>query len=262
MKDRLLSSIVLLVIVIPIFWFGGNLFLLFDGIVACLAYKEMTKLKTNTPVICLILGLLSLILFIYSNNTKNMFLVGIPYFPLIFTFLSLLIPTIISKYYKIYKTDDALSLIGMVLFLGIAFNSFNVFMMTNKMLLLYIVVITVLSDVFAYLIGSKIGKRHFTKISPNKTIEGSIAGLLMGTVGGVLFYLYMIDGSVNIFYLIGLTILLNISGMIGDLIFSKIKRDNNIKDFSNLIPGHGGVLDRLDSLIIASLFYLLITKMF
>lgn len=50
--------------------------------------------------------------------------------------------------------------------------------------------------------------------------------------------------------------------MIGDLIFSKIKRDNNIKDFSNLIPGHGGVLDRLDSLIIASLFYLLITKMF
>lgn len=83
----------------------------------------------------------------------------------------------------------------------------------------------------------------------------------MGTVGGVLFYLYMIDGSVNIFYLIGLTILLNISGMIGDLIFSKIKRDNNIKDFSNLILGHG-VLDRLDSLIIASLFYLLITKMF
>jgi len=129
------------------------------------------------------------------------------------------------------------------------------------MLLLYIAIITILSDVFAYLFGSKFGKRHFTKISPNKTIEGSVAGLIIGTIGGVLFYIYMIDSSVNIIYIIGLTILLNIFGMVGDLIFSKIKRDNNIKDFSNLIPGHGGILDRLDSLIIASLVYLLITKM-
>ena len=261
MKNRLFSSIVLLCIVIPIFIIGNNIFLIFDGIVACLAYKELTKLKKDTPVICLILGLLSLILFIYSNNTKNMFLVGIPYFPIIFTFLTLLVPTIYSKYYKKYTTSDAFNLIGIVLFLGLAFNSFNVYMMTNKMLLLYIAIITILSDVFAYLFGSKFGKRHFTKISPNKTIEGSVAGLIIGTIGGVLFYIYMIDSSVNIIYIIGLTILLNIFGMVGDLIFSKIKRDNNIKDFSNLIPGHGGILDRLDSLIIASLVYLLITKM-
>lgn len=72
MKDRLLSSIVFLLI-IPVFWFGGNLFLLFDGIVACLVYKELTKLKTNTPVVCLILGLLSLILFIYSTILRICF---------------------------------------------------------------------------------------------------------------------------------------------------------------------------------------------
>lgn len=260
MKDRILSSIVMVLICIPIFILGGNWFLLFSLLVAALCYQELTKLKSDTPVICNIMGLLSLILLICSNN-DGLYLLGIPYFPILFTTITLLLPTIISRYNKNYTTSDAFNLIGEIVLLGLAFNSLNLLMQSNKMILLYIIVITVLSDVFAYLIGSKFGHKHFTKISPNKTIEGSIAGLVASTIGGVVFYLLCVNSSINVIWLIMLTVLLSLAGMFGDLLFSKIKREHNIKDFSKIIPGHGGVLDRLDSLIIASLFYLLIMRM-
>lgn len=260
MKDRILSSIVMILICVPIFILGGNWFLLFSLLLASLCYKELTKLESDTPVICNIMGLLSLILFICANN-DGLYLMGIPYFPILFTTISLLLPTIISKYNKNYSTKDAFTLIGEIVLLGLAFNAFNLLMQTNKMILLYIIVITMLSDVFAYLIGSKFGKTHFTKISPNKTIEGSIAGFIAGTIGGVIFYLVFVNNNMNIIGLIILTMLLSLAGMYGDLLFSKIKRENNIKDFSKIIPGHGGVLDRLDSLIITSIFYLLIMRM-
>ena len=261
MKKRFLSSIFMILICVPMFILGGNWFLLFSSLIACLAYKELTKLNTDIPVICLIMGLLSLILFIFSNNA-DLYLLGIPYFPILFTTISMLLPTIISKYNKNYSTKEAFTLIGEIVLLGLSFNAINLFMQTNKMILLYIVAITTLSDIFAYLIGSKFGHTHFTKISPNKTIEGSIAGLVLGTIGGVIFYLLWINNSINIIYLVLLTMLLSLAGMFGDLLFSKIKRENNLKDFSQIIPGHGGILDRLDSLIMASLFYLLIMRMF
>ena len=73
----------------------------------------------------------------------------------------------------------------------------------------------------------------------------------------VLFYLCFINSSVNIFLLIGITLLLSVVGQIGDLFFSSVKRHYDIKDFSNLIPGHGGILDRLDSIIFVVVTFIL-----
>src|SRR5574344_601295 len=252
MKQRLLSALVMIIILVPVYLIGGKLFLIFNGILAIIAYKEMSDLNKKTPFIATILGLLSLLLVVYANVTNF----NIPYYALIFPFIILLIPLLFKKDYKV---NDAFNLIFMVLFLGISFNAFNLFVINNKAILLYLVIITCVNDVFAYLVGSLIGKHHFTKISPKKTIEGCFAGLIFGSVAGILFYLNFIDSFVNINYIIILTIILNIASICGDLIFSKIKRDNNIKDFSNLIPGHGGLLDRLDSLIFTSLVYLFIT---
>ena len=97
------------------------------------------------------------------------------------------------------------------------------------------------------------------EISPNKTWEGSIGGLLAGSVISLIFYNFLIS-SIDI-KLVIITIILSIVGQIGDLIMSKIKRENGIKDFSNILPGHGGILDRLDSSIFVVLAYALMMSL-
>jgi phosphatidate cytidylyltransferase len=115
----------------------------------------------------------------------------------------------------------------------------------------------IFNDIFAFLIGSKFGKTKYSKISPNKSLEGNIAGISFGLVFGFLTYYFLVSKERVIITII-ITLLLNISCQIGDLLFSKIKREHNIKDFSNLIPGHGGILDRFDSLLLTTLVYALI----
>ena len=97
------------------------------------------------------------------------------------------------------------------------------------------------------------------EISPNKTWEGSIGGLLAGSLISLIFYNFLIS-SIDI-KLVIITIILSIVGQIGDLIMSKIKRENGIKDFSNILPGHGGILDRLDSSIFVVLAYALMMSL-
>ena len=113
------------------------------------------------------------------------------------------------------------------------------------------------TDIFAYLIGSLIGSHKFSKISPNKSIEGSIAGSLCATIIGTFYYLAVIDGS-HVLNIIILTLIISLVSQMGDIFFSKIKRENGIKDFSKVIVGHGGILDRLDSLIFAILVYIIL----
>lgn len=113
------------------------------------------------------------------------------------------------------------------------------------------------TDVFAYAIGKLIGKHHFTEISPNKTIEGCVGGLL-GAVTLCTLYTVACQHIFNITFnyanMIIISLLLSIISQIGDLAASTIKRYTGIKDFSNLIPGHGGMLDRIDSIIFIAPF--------
>ena len=111
------------------------------------------------------------------------------------------------------------------------------------------------------IIGNLIGRHQLTPISPKKTIEGALGGVIGGTIAASLFYINVIN-NLHPIQVIIMTITLSIIAQIGDLIFSKIKRENNIKDFSNLIPGHGGILDRLDSIIFTVLFYIIIINIF
>ena len=111
------------------------------------------------------------------------------------------------------------------------------------------------NDIFAYFIGSKFGKNKMcVSISPNKTWEGSIGGLVLGTSSGLIFYKLLI-GNITIKVVL-ITLILSIIGQIGDLIMSRIKRENDIKDYSNIMPGHGGILDRLDSSIFVFITYI------
>lgn len=130
-------------------------------------------------------------------------------------------------------------------------------MEVGKYLVWYILFVAWGTDIVAYFIGKQFGKHHFTEISPKKTVEGTIGGLI-GAVALSMLYTFVLNQfagfNISYLYIIGVSILLSIIGQIGDLAASSIKRYNNIKDFSNLIPGHGGMLDRFDSVIFIAPF--------
>ena len=130
--------------------------------------------------------------------------------------------------------------------------------MTNGRILIWFIFIAAWgTDMFAYFTGKKFGKHKFTKVSPNKSIEGCIGG----TVGAILcMVIYAVvcnnvwNMNINYIYIAIVGLVLSLVGQIGDLAASSIKRYTGIKDFSNLIPGHGGILDRIDSVIFIAPF--------
>lgn len=106
-------------------------------------------------------------------------------------------------------------------------------------------------DIVAYLVGRKWGQHKvIKKISPHKSLEGYLAGLLGSVLVAIVFGYYFLP-TWSMLYLLLSGLVLAAAGMLGDLFESTIKRSANFKDSSNLLPGHGGVLDRLDSLFVA-----------
>lgn len=125
--------------------------------------------------------------------------------------------------------------------------------------LVLLVVLTELNDVFQYLTGKIFGKHKITpKISPNKTLEGLIGGVILTTsLANILGLFLLPNKGILIYSLIGF--LIAVLGFCGDIYMSSIKRKAGVKDTSNLIPGHGGLLDRIDSLLfITPIYYSLI----
>jgi len=228
------------------------------GMLSVLAYKELLDLKENSheiPNFVKLLGMISMLLLVFSEFDGYSIMFGLSYRGLAILLLALFIPTLFYKN-NVYTTREALYLTGIVLMLGLIFNAYILIRALSIYRLLYLILICTLTDAFAMFTGMLIGKHKLCpKISPKKTIEGSLGGTLIGTTVGVIFYINLV-GSFS-YKLILVTLILSIIGQLGDLFFSKIKRENNIKDFSNIMPGHGGILDRLDSLCFVGLAYII-----
>lgn len=117
------------------------------------------------------------------------------------------------------------------------------------------------NDSFAYIIGRRFGKEKlFYSISPQKTVEGFLGGLLFCCLSASLVSRYIEDTLSTPNWLI-IAIIVSIFGTLGDLIESKFKRESNVKDSGKILPGHGGILDRLDSIIFASPYIYLFLKL-
>ena len=203
------------------------------------------------------LSYVCLLLLVYSEFDGYSIAFGLTYRGIALTLLTLLIPTVLYKNDK-YTAKDAFYLIASVLFLGIVFNGLILLRVLSIWHLVYLVLITTMTDMFAMLMGMAFGKHKLIPhVSPNKTIEGSVLGTLVATCVASIFYINVISNA-NILKVILVTICLSVIGQFGDLLFSKIKRENDIKDFSNIMPGHGGILDRLDSLIFVLLAYIML----
>lgn len=118
-------------------------------------------------------------------------------------------------------------------------------------LITYVLILTQFNDVAQFIFGKSLGRlKIIPRVSPNKTLEGLIGGIVATSIFS--YYLGPFLTPLNAHESIGAGILLSLSGFFGDVFMSSVKRDRQIKDFSNFIPGHGGVLDRVDSLIIAA----------
>ena len=120
-----------------------------------------------------------------------------------------------------------------------------------------------INDTMAYIVGSLIGRTPFSKISPKKTWEGTIGGVIL-CVATIFLFGFLIYGSINervINYAI-IALIASIAGTFGDLLESKLKRSAGVKDSGQLMPGHGGFLDRFDSLLLAIPFVWLYVRMF
>lgn len=160
---------------------------------------------------------------------------------------------------KINITDIAVTFFG-ICYIVIFLTFISVIRedLENGRLLIWYVFFTAWgTDIFAYIIGKNFGKHHFTQISPHKTIEGCIGGVigaLLLTIVYTVVCQFVFHVSYNYWLVIGITILLSILSQIGDLAASSVKRYTGIKDFSNLIPGHGGMLDRIDSIVFIAPF--------
>lgn len=147
----------------------------------------------------------------------------------------------------------------------LALMVFTAYMADSAMVLLALFLMIWINDTGAFLVGCTIGRHKlFERISPKKTWEGFMGGLIFNIIAAILFCKYcpMFKISDNVWIWIGFALVVSIFGTWGDLIESMIKRQLQIKDSGNLIPGHGGILDRIDSLLLAApaiFLYLLIT---
>ena len=122
--------------------------------------------------------------------------------------------------------------------------------------LLWLLIIVALTDTSAYFVGKSIGKRKFCSTSPNKTLEGVAGGIVIATIIGG-FYGISIVPFVAAFTI---SLLVSISSIFGDLFESYLKRKADVKDSGNILPGHGGVLDRVDGYLFAAIIMVILLR--
>lgn len=211
-----------------------------------------------------------------AMTSSGMIFVGFGVYALLFLGMYLLF-NLIFLLFPIFKKEgsaiDAIACITSLLYggilLGFAFSIEYLFVNHERgwKLFAYVYSIVCFTDIFAYVIGSKFGRHKLCPhISPKKSVEGAVFGGLIGAVMGTLVYClcFMIGHNYEsyaiwkiILLVLGifvLSVIISCISQLGDLVASKFKRTYEIKDFGNIMPGHGGVMDRFDSFILSGSF--------
>ncbi len=260
---RIISAIIMLIVFVPLLIIGGKPFAILMSLLAVLGLYEllnMRETKKKFPFLMKVFAYILVLFFSLNNFTSIEFQYNLDYRVMSFIIFVFLLPMVFINDSKKYNINDALFLVGSTLFIGLSFNLIIITRNYDILYIVYLLIITILTDTFALITGKLIGKHKLAPIiSPNKTYEGLFGGLIIGVVSSVVFYHVAINGSLPLSILILITTALAVIGQLGDLVFSAIKRYYGAKDFSDLIPGHGGILDRLDSIIfvvLASILFL------
>ncbi len=265
MKKRIITGLLIGLIVIPLLLLGNIPYLI--GIILLLGGVgyEITNLKKHHPLIkiltiILITGTTLYHYFYPANSLQTSYWL---------IFLPIFIYYLIALWYEKLDFKEATFLSLFVILMNL-FSQSLLYIRSindNANALAFVVITTCSVDIFALFIGSKFGKHRLNeRISPKKSIEGSIGGiicaLVISFIFNIFFPIFTNEGTTNFlnlaynsslvvnepFKVLLLAFVLTIVGQIGDLVFSMIKRSYEVKDFGNLLPGHGGLTDRIDSL--------------
>ncbi len=257
MKTRVITAIVALIVFLPLLFFGGDYFKFTTfalGVMAMYEIVRMTFKETNIVV----LGLSSLAgaLLFLNEEISQLQLYGLLFFILVG-----MLATVVATGHKI-KLVEIGSIIFVTAYIFIGF--YCLFMIRNFSLshVAYLLLTIWFTDSFAYFGGMKFGKNKLSpKISPNKSIEGSVIGSLSSIVIALLFF-YTTNIFSSLLVAIVITLVVSVIGQFGDLIESAYKREYQVKDSSNLLPGHGGIFDRFDSVILSAPCLLILLGLF
>lgn len=260
-KQRAISAVILVIIAAITLYFGGALTCLVMCAVSLIGVMELLRIYGLNKK-----GLG------YATYGATVFYYALLYFdlhqfilPLIAVYM-LVILAIYVLTYPNYKDKEIMAAFFAFVYVGVMLSYVYLIrdMKHGLILVLLIFVSSWGNDTCAYLVGRAIGKHKMSPIlSPKKSIEGLIGGIvgagILGVVFGLIYNHFMqVAHSVWIFALIGAVCAL--PAVIGDLAASAIKRNNDIKDYGKLIPGHGGILDRFDSIIFTApiMYYLIL----
>jgi phosphatidate cytidylyltransferase len=261
---RVLVSVLAIPVILAVSYFGSYFFLFFVLMISLISFFEFSKLVRHKNMYTnLWLGLLSVFFFVTNSYQK-----------MVDNYTSLLLFVAVVCVIELFRNKSSAlmnlgaTLLG-ILYIGlfsaalVSIREFYVFSnyLFGGLLMISIFAAIWICDSAAYYIGSAFGKHKlFPRVSPNKSWEGAAAGFVFAIVAMIAAKLILLDflswGSV-----IGIGIIIGILGQIGDLIESLFKRDSGVKDSSELIPGHGGIFDRFDSLIFSAPFILILLKL-
>ena len=250
MKQRIITGIVLIIVLLPCVILGGIPFKILIALISGAGIFEMLSICDRPKVNIYLYGLVGVFVF-YSLFFENAFLI-----PSEIILIYLIILLACSMF------DDGMNFMRLCYY----FTAGTIIAMGFHLLyqirliygfehLLLLALATFGTDTGAYFTGMKFGKHKLCpRLSPKKTIEGSIGGIILGTVLSVAYGAY-IHINIPIYLLIISCLILTMTSQIGDLTFSSMKRTFEVKDFSQILPGHGGILDRFDSILFNSIVF-------
>ncbi|WP_062059967.1 phosphatidate cytidylyltransferase [Aquimarina longa] len=240
-------SILLSSIFISRYTFIG-IFLIF-GIISIYEFQKLIHLNNKRLYVIFILLLVALNVF-QDKEYLILPVLALTIITELFLVKDLITIRIIPMFEKRKYLTSIFYLITCIVFSSLApsyTGEYQPFIIAGAFLIIWV------NDSFAYLVGKNFGKHKLLeRISPKKTVEGFIGGFIFSMLSGYLIAIFSNTLSINIWLII--SIIMSIFGTLGDLIQSKFKRQAGVKDSGTIMPGHGGIYDRLDSIIFASPF--------